>query len=461
MIKLSVTIPKGYIAFTLGLNKDRQNLKEIMSIIKLAEKNNVALSQELIYALTTLDKEDFNEFKTQFSEIFKAQKGQFLRSVFATGSDITEEAFTLEDFFIQINHYFISYGLGEIDYEIFEMDESRKVQIKNISKRSTKQELNDTFRIINYKLVTDFVKDVRTIVESPIVWGKQQLEFIEEAYKASFLGGILAISDIKVKENIFSIMDITGKEFFKNNEVLKTATDILRYCYFVSGEDYRTLDKGVKFRLKTSDKKIIMTSLNRIAKRDLVNVFGDIKPYKSQWIGVSKNLNPGSKKFNKFPDAQAIFDFLRNNGKVKTFNTITQDLIKNKNWKELSKHLSKKPGELLRSLDMIIRNSNKDEIRYLITVLEEIKLNPKLVIQVRKWLAFRTENSLTSRTFKVKGKPVTVDNKPLDKLKTKRTMKVVKALRGIMVKHLVGKDLFSTQLKELEMMENSEKLEEK
>ncbi|MEA3451694.1 MAG: hypothetical protein U9Q83_07290, partial [Bacteroidota bacterium] len=66
----------------------------------------------------------------------------------------------------------------------------------------------------------------------------------------------------------------------------------------------------------------------------------------------------------------------------------------------------------------------------------------------------------TSRTFKVKGKPVTVDNKPLETLKTKRTMKVVQALRGIMVRHLEGKDLFSAQLKDIELYEAQVKSEE-
>lgn len=463
-VNLSVSIPKGYIVVTPGA-LDKQdtldngvvsNLDGIMKMVKLAEKNNVALSQELVQSLITLDEKSFKEIQSQFKEIFKAQKGQFLRSVFATGSDITEESFTLEDFFIQINHYFISYGLGEVDHNIFVMDETRKVQIANASKRSTKQELNNTFRIIDVKTDTEFFKEVEIIATSPIVWGTQQLEFIKEANRIGILAGVLTNTDVKVKENLFEIMKVTGKEFFRDNNVLKTATDILRYCYFVSEEDFKALSKGTKFSLKTSDKKVIMASLNRISKRDVKNTFGDMKPYKSQWLSVSKNLNPGSAKFNRFSDAQGIFDYLRNGGNVETFNAVTQDLIKNKNWKELTKHLSKKPGELLRSLDMIIRNSNKNEVLYLISVLDEIKLNPKLITQVKKWLEYRTENALTSRTFKVKGKPVTVDNKPLDTLKTKRTMKVVQALRGIMVRHLEGKTLFKEQLKSLEQYEASQ-----
>ena len=115
-----------------------------------------------------------------------------------------------------------------------------------------------------------------------------------------------------IKENIFSILEITGKEFFKSAGILKTATDILRYAYFVSEEDYKLLPKGVRFNLKTSDKKVIMAALNTIASKDVKNVFGDMKPNKSQWLALSKNLFPGSSKFNKFSAAQGVFDFLRN-----------------------------------------------------------------------------------------------------------------------------------------------------
>lgn len=456
MVSLKVTIPKGYIVVT-DTEGPEVNVNGVMKMVKLAEKNNTVLTQKLVQSLLVLDKDLFDVIYSEFKEIFKSQKGQFLRSVFATGADIEDEEFTLTDFFIQINHYFISYGLGEIDYDIFEIDENRKVQISNVSKRSTKQELNNTFRIIDTKTGIEFIKEIQAIVNSPIVWGKQQLEFIQEANKVKLLASILSNSDIKVKENLFAIMSVTGKEFFRDNNILKTATDILRYCYFVSGEDYKTLDKGIRFKLKTSDKKVVMSSLNRIAKKDIKNTFGDMKPYKSQWLSVSKNLNPGSAKFSRFSNAQGIFDFLRNKGKVETFNTVTQSLIKNKDWKELTKHLSKKPGELLRSLDMIIRNSNKNEVLYLVSVIEGIELNPKLVIQVRKWLEFRTENAFTERTFKVKGKPVTIDNKPLDTLKTKRTMKVVQALRGMLVRHLKGKELFSDQLAQLTQYEESQK----
>lgn len=441
-IKLSLTVPKGYIVTYKGPDKNA-NLKGVMKMIKKAEKNNVLLSQELIQNLCTIEANDFKEIKEQFDAIYISQKGQIFRSVFATGEDISDEEFTFDDFIKQISHYCVTYGLGEIDYDVFEIDEKRKVQLSNISKRKDKQEINNTFKILGTKSVQGFLDDVKVIVQSPIVFGEPEIQFIKEADRFGFLGSVInSVQDFKVKENMFQIIDIVGKDFVKNNGILKTSTDVLRYCYWTSGLDFTNLEKGVKFNLKTTDKKIVMMNLNTLAVKHMAGLFGDMRPYKSQWLSVSRNLFPGSKKFRKFSSAQQIFDYIRNGGNLATFNTITADLIEKGKYSDLIEHLSNKPGELLRSLDMIARKADKKDIDLLVSYIESSNLNPKLVIQVRKWLEYRTEHAFSERTFNVKGKPKTVTNKSVPKLKTKRTLKVTNALRAKLIEHLKGKELF-------------------
>ena len=454
-VKLSITVPKGYIVTYKGPSKN-SNLKGVMKMLKRAEKNNVLLSKELVQNLCTMEANDFKTIKDQFDVIYASVKGQTFRSVFATGEDIEDETFTFDDFIEQISHYFVSYGLGEIDYDAFEIDEKRKVQISNISKRKDKQDLNNTFRIINTKSIEEFGNDVKVILESPIVFGTQQVEFIQEAYRVQELGNVLSrIPGIKVKENLFRLIEITGKEFVRHNDVLKTATDVLRYCYFVSGLGFQDLTKGAKFKLSTADKKIVMGTLGRLARKDLGNLIGDMKPYKSQWLGVATNLHPGSAKFNRYERAQQVFEYFRNGGNIITFNSKTQALINEGDYKGLVIHLANKPGELLRSLDMIIRKGDKEARETLVNVLVETKLNPKLTIQVRKWLEYRIENGFNERTFNIKGKPKTVE-KSLEPLKEKRTKKVTKALRQTVVNHLVGKDLFPAPVEDTENTENTQ-----
>ena len=186
-----------------------------------------------------------------------------------------------------------------------------------------------------------------------------------------------------------------------------------------------------------------MKSLNKAS--NFIDAYGEMKTYKSQWLSVSKNLNPGSTKFNKYKKAQDLFNLIRNKEQsktIKTFNTIKAERINEESYFELVTHLSKRPGELLRSLDFIIRSANKSVIDYLVLTIEDIRLNPKLILQVKKYLEYRTNNALSERTFNIKGKPKSVHNKPLKKLKIKRTNRVIQALQDVLKNHLKGKELF-------------------
>jgi hypothetical protein len=183
-----------------------------------------------------------------------------------------------------------------------------------------------------------------------------------------------------------------------------------------------------------------MSNLNSIGK-NYINAVSDIKPYKSQFLALSKNLFPGSKKYNKYPEAQKLFDYVRNNVKVQTFNTKKEELISNNDMRGLIELLSEKPGELLRRLDMIIRKGSDDDIEYLCTKMLQIKLNPKLIIQVRKWIRYREDRDLDNRVIMVKGKGVIIDKKiqGLDSYKVKI---VQKTLKKVFAKHLENKKLF-------------------
>jgi len=449
-ISMDITLPKGYFVANMGTNKNN-NIKGISKLVSKLEKVNKVLTIKAIEILMSLDNDTFKIISQNLLLKNKAIKGEFLRPSFASGEDISEEVFTFDDFMTQMEMYFFTYSLGIIPGHMLNRSQKRKIEVDNIVTKKEKKELNCTFKIIDVKTTDEFIKDVAVIIGSPIVFGKQQLEFISEAYNKNLLTEVFnLVQNIKVKENIFAILEITGKEIFKNLNILRTPTDVLRYAYFASDLNYRKLEKGVKFNLKTSDKKVIMSNLNKIAEKNIANVFGEMRPYKSQWLSLSKNLFPGSKKFSNFYCAQTLFDNLRNNTKIETFNTITEKYIRDKNFSGLAVHLSEKPGELLRNMDMIIRNSNKSEIAYLIDIIKSIKLNPKLIIQVMKWLEYRIDNDFSLRTFNVKGKPVTIENKPLKKLKKKRTKNVTESLRDNVVNHLRGKDLFSKEIAYLE-----------
>ena len=164
------------------------------------------------------------------------------------------------------------------------------------------------------KTPEEFSKYLNTLLESPIVLGAQQLEMFEIGKDLELLD--ISNVNIKVKENLFAIIELLGKEIIKSQRLLKTANDILRYANYVSDADYRTFTKVPKYTLSTSDKKIIMNALNKL---ELYSAYGEMKPRYSFWLALSRNLFPGSSKFNKFKNAQEIFYLLRNDNSIKTF----------------------------------------------------------------------------------------------------------------------------------------------
>lgn len=444
MIKIDSTITSGFIV--LGSEKENkitlENVKLVSQILETAEKNSIIFTTKLTNALLVSRTEELKVIVEDFKELYKEQKGQFLRSSFASGSDIEDESFTIEDFIIQINHYLRYNYQNGIDESIFKVDEKRKIEYNNIIKDAEVKELNNSLRIIDLKTMEEYLLFVKNIINSPIVFGKKQEDVLQEAHKNNLLRDLVKESNIKVKENLFSILAIVGKDLVREVELLKTVTDILRYAIFVSKGDYIHLKEKVKFDCTTSDKKFIMRELNRIGKKNIEESFSEMKSKKSLWLGLSMNLFPGAKMFNKFPTSQQLFYLLRNKIKVETFNSKRTLLIKDGNYAELTQLLSLKPGLLLRDIDMIIRKSSEEDFIHVLNILKKVDFNIKLAISVSKWIEYRTSHKIVERIFKIKGKRYEQKRKHLEVLSEKRTVEVIKILEEKIKNSLKNKELF-------------------
>ena len=441
-INANITIPRGYIVLDDSIQPTTiKNMRDVLGLCNFLLEENIILSNQLISRLLLID--DIGDITESIISGFKIKKGIFLREGFATKADIKDEQITDYEISVQLYMYFITYGLGVFDLDLFDINRFEKD--KDLTHRiealkGVFDKNNNTYKVLELKDIEEFKKDILTVVKFPIVFGAQQLDLINEANSKGLLLGVLDGVDFKVKENLFGIIDIVGKENIKNINIFKTSTDVLRYAYYVSGLDYSNLPDNVKFNLKTSDKRVIMNALDRM---DNGNILNDMKPKKSKWIALSKNLFPGSKKFDKFTNAQSIFHIIRNSKKIITFNSITEDLISARDIPTLINHLSSKPGELMRRLDMIIRNSNDLEIWMLQHKLLSLTLSPKLMLQVKYWIKYRTDNSLQQRVFNVKGTPVIITDKPLEKLEN--TSRIIDALDTSIYIHLSGKKLLESK----------------
>jgi len=281
----TTTINKNYFVIESGkINKNK--ISELISLLAYLETSNVVLDSLAINALLSSTDEVFDFIDESLRHEFIEEYGEFFRNSFSTSSVLKDEAMTLEEYYKQITAYCLRYGLGELPHE-YSWDEDRKVEISNITNKDEIKNINKSLKIITTKTQEEFIKEIKNIIESPIVYGKQQRDFLVVANDSNILDVVLEYNlKFKVKENLFGLIDIIGKDKFKTLNPLKTVKDVLRYAYFVSGEDYTELEKGIKFHISTSDKKFIMKSLDLVCKRDFTRAVSDAKSIKSNLLGL-------------------------------------------------------------------------------------------------------------------------------------------------------------------------------
>jgi len=435
MIKLQNTIHRGYIVLDKRNDKITDaSIKEFVKIITLLERRNYILTANLSDALLHTDLRQLSKIYKDIRKAILMPKGKTLRPVFAT-KEISEEEFSMEDYIRQMNVYFLTYGLGEIYKE--EATKKRDVFIdENTIDETIKS--NKLIKIIDVKTLNEFKEDLISVITMPIVFGDEQINLLKDAHKNGLLVNILT-TDIKVKENLFSILDIIGSQNVKKLNLFKTANDVLRYALYVSEQNWRGMELYDKFRISTSERKIIMSALDKI---DTEFAYNDMRPRKSIWLRLGINIHPKSKKYSEYTNAQLLFSYLREgNVPFKTFHQLTDTFIRTKDFKGLFSHLKGNTGYLMRSLLMMIRNSSDSDFKYIITELENVRLNIKLVMQMKSLVKYQMENEITDRVFKIKGKLVPVNDKQLSKIDEKRGLKVITALNNIMAKELKGKEL--------------------
>ena len=445
-IDVKVTIPKGYVVIDQMPYVKSKHLSKLLLLIKELERQNIIFENALITALLSLDDERFFLYHDAIKEAFPKVKGRFFRHFFAKGKEIKEESLREDEMFQQLWQYYNTYNLGRVPEELFSLSKERKVTTKGKTKP-----INRVITVIGVKNFKAYEAAIIKILDMSIVFGESEIRLLKEAQKNALLVDLLKEREFKVKENILSLISLLESHEIKELNFFKTANDVLRYALFVSGLEWRyflkpkrvgekkVLIRYPKFSLKTSHKKLIMKALEGM---DFLSAYSDIYPRRALWIAMGKNLFPASKKFARYKNAQKLFSVLRNREKYQTYNGEKEKLIKEGNILYLIDHLAKKPGELLRSLDTVIRKATSEEITYLIKTLTQIELNPKLIVHVMKWLEYRSEHGFDERVFNVRSKAVLVDHKPLYPLEKKDTKRVIETLREILKRMLKGKKLF-------------------
>lgn len=181
---------------------------------------------------------------------------------------------------------------------------------------------------------------------------------------------------------------------------VKTATDVLRLVTAMSDGDV-SLAENTRYKSFTRrQRRMIMELLSGCP-----NIEGDMLRYKERWIRIGERIHPSefdcSRYTLEYDRAINAFDKLRNNRKIETFAGKVEFDLAYGEYESALAELVKRPGELARRLDQLLRETYKEPvIRSFASVAE--KVSTPVLLQVREHFLHRAEQA-DVRVFFPKG----------------------------------------------------------
>jgi len=146
------------------------------------------------------------------------------------------------------------------------------------------------------------------------------------------------------------LLTYSGQDQAVISKLFKTATDVLRLVVRMSDGDVSLASPTKFIKFKRSQRRLILAALENAN-----NITEDMLRYKNEWIRIGEIIHPGEYK-RQYPKAFLAFDVLRNDVPFETFNATLERLFRNGEIEASLVYLVKRPGELARRLDFLIRN---------------------------------------------------------------------------------------------------------
>ncbi len=131
---------------------------------------------------------------------------------------------------------------------------------------------------------------------------------------------------------------------------VQTTTDILRIATALSNGDVSLATNTRFISFSRSQRKLILALLENIS-----NPLEDMFRYEGKWIRLGERLHPGEYR-QHFPQTAIAFDRLRHGDRPTTFYAQVEQAFESLSDEQILDTLSKRPGELVRRLDRMIRS---------------------------------------------------------------------------------------------------------
>lgn len=366
-------------------NEVNPNSQYIATIIKNIEALGYTLSKELFEALQTLSRDDLQKFYLELVPILKKLVGAdvIYKPMYPNFPESVMELEYVDLFINAIVHYWSDGTLypNEKREERLPLFDATKVKIIDIG---TVEDLHEIFN--------NLCQSKTSISQTD----KEDFEWIFKNMQVKFS------DEIPLKENVALI----GKLYLENyslatsrdiQKYFKTATDVLRLITAMSDGDI-SLATNTKFRnFKRKERRLLLELLQNCG-----GIEGDMLRYKNRWIRVGERLHPAEYSEAQFGKVITAFNKLRNGIKMETFAGKVTKAIETEDYKSALILLKKRPGELARKLDHLMRNA--DDKNSVINTFKDVasEVSTPVLLQVKEHFANRTKK-LESRVFFPKG----------------------------------------------------------
>lgn len=208
--------------------------------------------------------------------------------------------------------------------------------------------------------------------------------------------------DIPLKENVALVCKIYLNTYksANTNDIQKyfhTATDVLRLITAMSDGDI-SLATNTRFRnFKRSERRMLLELLDHCS-----NIEEDMLRYKNRWLRVGEKLHPMEYSPLQYPHAYLAFQKLRDGEKIETFGGKVNKAMDAENYEAALALLKKRPGELARKLDYLLRTAKIPNM--VVNTFKDIAgdVSTPVLLQVKEHFAHRNEEN-ENRVFFPKG----------------------------------------------------------
>ena len=361
------------------------NNQYIVTIMKNVEALGYTFSKDLFETLQTLAKDELQKFYLELIPMLKKMVGANVvyKPMYPNFPESVMEADYIDLFINAIVHYWSGGTLYPVEQknERLPLFEETKVKVIDLG---TIEDLHDIFN--------NLCQSKTSISQTD----KEDLEWIFKNMQVKFP------DEIPLKENVA----LVGKLYLGNyplatskdiQKYFKTATDVLRLITAMSDGDI-SLAANTKFRsFKRKERRLLLELLQGCGA-----IEEDMLRYKNRWIRVGERLHPTEYSEAQFGKVITAFNKLRNGIKIETFGGKVVKAIVTEDYKAALSLLKKRPGELARKLDHLLRNATDKNA--VVNTFKDVasEVSTPVLLQVKEHFAHRTED-LESRVFFPKG----------------------------------------------------------